>query len=138
MAIYFLFFLTMPNVSAYADADITEGYDENTEISVKGTVTEIMSEIRGPVILKLRTDKKVYNVVTAPRWFLSRQDLTFQTGAELEVTGSKYLGRDGILYLIAMQIKSPATGKTLQLRELRDKMCRPLWKKQGMGEKGRH
>ncbi len=75
---------------SHAETEITEGYDENTEITIRGTVIEIMHGMRGPVILKLKTGTKTYNVVTAPRWYLSRNAITFSIGTALEVTGSRY------------------------------------------------
>jgi hypothetical protein len=119
-----VFLLSMVSFS-YAGTEITEGYDENTEITIKGTVTEIMHEMRGPVILKLKTGIKTYNVVTAPGWYLSRNAITFSIGIALEVTGSRYFGRDGNLYVIARQIRDTETGRVTVLR---DSYCKPLWR----------
>lgn len=110
---------------SYAGTEITEGYDENTEITIKGTVTEVMHGMRGPVILKLKTATKTYNVVTAPRWYLSRNAITFIIGTALEITGSKYFAKDGNLYIIARQVKNPETGSVTVLR---DSYCKPLWR----------
>jgi hypothetical protein len=110
---------------AYAETDIREGYDENTEMIIKGTVAEITKGSRGPVILRLISGDRIFNVVTAPPWYLNREGITFQAGAELEITGSKYFGRDGSLYIIGKRIKNPQTGSVIILR---DKLCRPLWK----------
>lgn len=113
-----------PNLS-----DITEGYDENTEITIKGTLTEVFQGMRGPVILKIKTDTKTYNVVTAPRWYLFKNAITFSEGSKLEITGSKYFGRDGKLYIIVRQIKNSDTGGVIILR---DSYCRPFWRGHGM------
>ncbi|GEM_PF-453069 len=110
---------------SHAETEITEGYDENTEITIRGTVIEIMHGMRGPVILKLKTGTKTYNVVTAPRWYLSRNAITFSIGTALEVTGSRYFGRDGNLYVIARQIRDTETGSVTVLR---DSYCKPLWR----------
>jgi len=110
---------------SYAETEITEGYDENTEITIKGTITEIVQGMRGPVILILKIDSKTYNVVTAPRWYLSREAITFSSGSALEITGSKYFGRDGNIYIIVRQVKNPETGKVIILR---DSYCKPLWR----------
>ncbi len=117
---------------SYAESDIKEGYDENTEIMIKGTVAEIIQGKRGPVIVKVRTAGKTYNVVTAPRWYLSRESIAFNAGALLEITGSKYFGRDGNLYIISRQMKNPETGKVITFR---DSYCKPLWGKHRMHDR---
>lgn len=110
---------------SYAETEITEGYDENTEIIIRGTIAEIMHGIRVPIILKLKTGTKIYNVVTAPMWYLARNAITFSIGTTLEVTGSRYFGRDGNLYVIARQIRDAETGSVTVLR---DSYCKPLWR----------
>jgi len=119
-----LLLLSLSSLS-YAESEITEGYDENTEITIKGVAAEIINAMRGSVLIKIKTDTKTYNVVTAPRWYLSRNASAFNTVSAIEVTGSKYFARDGNLYIIARQIKNLETGKTIILRDTR---FRPLWR----------
>lgn len=115
--------------AAYAEeSDIKEGYDENTEITVKGTVIEAGRRTRGPVILKLKRGDKIYYIVTAPPWYLSKEGIVFTPGSEWEVKGSKYFGRDGRLYIVGRQLRGGGNGKELLLR---DSFCKPLW----MGKK---
>ena len=114
---------------AYAESDGKEGYDENTEIAVRGTVVEIVQRARGPVILRLKHDGRTYNVVTAPVWYLEQEGITFQTGSEWEIRGSKYFGRDGNLYLICRQMRNISSGMTIVLR---DSFCAPKWMGRGM------
>ena len=109
---------------ASAESDIKEGYDENTEINVSGTILEITPHTRGPVIVRLSSKGRVYNIKTAPLWYLAKENITFVTGAQIEVMGSKYVGTDGNLYLMARQIKDPTTGQIIMMR---DSACRPLW-----------
>ncbi len=111
--------------TSHGETEITEGYDENTEITVKGTVAEVIYGIRGPVILTLKTKVRAYRVVTAPRWYLLRNSIEFNEETPLEVTGSKYFARDGNLYIIARQLRDPVTGR---ITFLRDSFCKPLWK----------
>ncbi|MCL4455996.1 MAG: hypothetical protein M1147_02630 [Nitrospirae bacterium] len=118
--------------SAYAESDIKEGYDENTEITIKGTLIEMIHVKRGPVILRIKTSGKSYNVVTAPRWYLSRESITFSPDSVLEITGSKYYGADGNLYIIGRQIKNIETGKQIMLR---DSFCKPLWGRHKMHDR---
>ncbi|MCL4492724.1 MAG: hypothetical protein M1510_12660 [Nitrospirae bacterium] len=116
--------------SAHAASDVKEGYDENTEITVKGTVVEVMKGMMmGPVVVRLKFDSKIYNVVTAPPWYLSQKGISFRSGSEWEIKGSKYFGRDGNVYIIGRQLKNAGSGQALVLR---DTYCRPLW----MGHRG--
>jgi hypothetical protein len=111
---------------AFAEQLVSEGYDENTEIVIKGAVTEIDADgRRGPVVIRVASGSRIYNIATAPAWYLIKNDISFQIGENLEVMGSKYLSRDGIRYIIAKQIKNVATGNIINFR---DPQCRPLWR----------
>lgn len=109
---------------AYAEPDVKEGYDENTEITLKGTVATINAGARGPLILRLTATGRTYEVITAPPWYLEQENISFTPGLELEVTGSKYFGNDGSIYVVSGRIKFVSTGKELRLR---DSEYRPLW-----------
>jgi len=113
---------------AHAGADIAERYDENTEMTIKGSVIEIVHERRKPVVVKLNDGDNIYTIITAPAWYLSRESITFGSGDVLVVTGSRYFGRDGILYVIAKQVKNYETGTLFILRDSR----RPMWRGHGM------
>ena len=102
-----------------------EGYDENTEVTITGSVREVFREGPGPVIVRLAHGERVYNVLTAPPWYLAGQDIAFQPGLEIEVTGSKFLGRDGSVYLITRKLKETKTKREIILR---DDLLRPLWR----------
>ncbi|TAN40673.1 MAG: hypothetical protein EPN22_17075 [Nitrospirae bacterium] len=106
-----------------------EGYDENTEITLKGKIKETLSRSRGPVILIVAAEGKTYQVITGPPWYLAEQDISFKPDTAVEVTGSRYLSKDGVLYIIAKQIKYLDSDKTAQFR---DSSLKPLWKHQGM------
>lgn len=113
--------------SVHAGSDIKEGYDENTELRVKGKIAEIMPWKKGPLVLKLlATGNKTYALITAPPWYLNQQNISFSPGIEIEVIGSKYIDSDGAPYIIGSQIIFPATGNILPLR---DAACRPIWGK---------
>ncbi len=115
--------------AVYAESEVGEGYDENTEVAVKGTVREVRKDMRGPVIIILNSGNKDYRVVTAPPWYIAREGIGFKAGTSYEVTGSKYVSRDGNLYIIASRLKNLSTGKTTLLR---DSSCMPLWKRRMM------
>lgn len=120
--------------SAHAEENDRDGYDENTEITVSGTVLETFRDMPcggmrgcrgGPVIVKLRTKTRVYLVITAPFWYLKQQNIDFPAATPLEVSGSKFAGTDGNLYLIARSVRFAESGRTLPLR---DDAYIPLWR----------
>ncbi len=122
LASFLIFFLFS---TGYAESESEEGYDENTEITVKGTVREVVSRMRGPVTIILKSGKKDYRVVTAPPWYIAREGIEFKAGTFYEVTGSIYIARDGNLYIVASRLKNLSTG---MITPLRDSSCMPLWK----------
>jgi hypothetical protein len=120
--IVLLFLLSAGTASPY---EAEEGYDENTEMTLSGAVQDIVTGERGPVVIKVLYRGRIYNVITAPPWYLVRRNIVFRRGLEIEVTGSKVLGRDGALYLISRRLKEPKTGREVMLR---DDFLRPLWR----------
>jgi hypothetical protein len=107
-----------------AKAESMEGYDENTEMNVKGIIREVGSKgMHGPLIVKI-ANGKAYYIVTAPAWYLRTEKINFQVDSHVEITGSKYFGKDGQLYVIARKIKDTTTGKEIFLRDSR---CMPMW-----------
>lgn len=105
-------------------AESMEGYDENTEMNVKGIIKEVGSKgMHGPLIVKI-ANGKAYYIVTAPVWYLRTENINFQIDSNVEITGSKYFGKDGQLYVIARKIKDTTTGKEIFLRDSR---CMPMW-----------
>jgi hypothetical protein len=119
-----------------ADPDPGEGYDENTTVTTKGTVREVVSGQRGPVRIVLTAANADYTVITAPPWFLAQESVSFAKGASYEIKGSKLVSRDGALFLIAGTLKDLTTGKVTRLR---DENNRPLWRggRHRMGDQGR-
>ena len=124
--IIFLYISLSPFAYAASDPQEGEGYDENTEITLKGTIEEIISGKRGPVIFIINYKNKPFNIVTAPKWYLYRNNIELRTGMEVEITGSKFLGRDGTFYISARKIKFTENEKTI---ELRDSHCKPMWRR---------
>ncbi len=116
-----LFFIVQPS---HAETDLSEVYDENTELTISGKIIDIVLPKRGPAILKLSPGRMTYYVVTAPRWYLSQQDIVLNAGLMIEVKGSKYFGREGNVYIIGREIKCRQTGKKIILRDMHS---RPLW-----------
>lgn len=123
--LYIFFIIQTSN----ADTDLSDVYDENTEITITGAILDSAVSKRGPVIISLSPGRRVYYIVTAPSWFLLQQEVIFNSGLQIEVKGSKYYSRDGNIFIIARAIKIHTTGRKIILR---DKNFRPLWGRQGM------
>lgn len=105
-------------------AEISEGYDENTELTAMGTISEMEDGGKGPVLLRISRGPKNYMIVTAPRRYLAEEGIAFKAGEELQVTGSRYWSRDGQVYIVAKTVKRLTTGEVILLR---DEGCRPMW-----------
>lgn len=128
-------FSCAPLAVAAEESDDVPGYDENTEVTIKGVITDAGLYRRGPVVLMVKADAKAYQVVTAPRWYLAQEGIAFTAGEKIEVTGSKYYTKDGSLSLIAHTIKF--AGKTTAIA-FRDGSCNPLWKQHRRGHQMRN
>jgi hypothetical protein len=125
------------SAGAYAaESEVGEGYDENTTVTTKGTVLEVVSGQRGPVRIVLKAANAEYTIITAPPWYLAEQGVVFKTGDSYEVKGSKFISRDGALFLMAGTLKDLATKKVTNLR---DADHRPLWRggRRGMPSRDR-
>lgn len=114
---------------AYAENGVTEGYDENTEVTIRGTMKEVQTGMRGPLIVILQAGNKDYRVITGPQWYIAQQEIELTAGTSFEVTGSKYINRDGNLFIVASRLKNLSTGKIVPLR---DPFGMPLWRGRGM------
>ncbi len=85
---------------------------------------------------RLETGKETYTVLASPKWFWKDLSAEFPEGAEIRVRGSKTLGRDANLYIIAQKIRIGSSGRPM---DLRDDGGFPLWKGPqagGMGAPG--
>jgi hypothetical protein len=107
-----------------AESDLSEGYDENTEIRIAGKIIDVLHDRPGPVVIKLQYKAKVYDIITAPPWYLMQEGIVFQVGKDLEILGAKYISNQGTVSIISREIRDPLTGKTYVFR---DKTCRPHW-----------
>lgn len=92
------------------------GYDLNTVGNIKGKVSGIVIPDSGPVQLSLIVGKETYTVLTSPGWYWKDMDAGIREGAEVSVRGSKSMGKDGRLYIIAQEITITGSKKTLALR----------------------
>lgn len=103
------------------------GFDSNTVGEIKGAAFGFSIREKGPVSFKLIFAKETYTVLVSPfsAWNAEIRE-TLQEGAEVHVLGSKTLGVDGRLYMIAQQIAFPQTGKRISFRTEKGS---PLWER---------
>jgi hypothetical protein len=109
------------------------GFDPNTVGEVQGRAYEYAQPGSGPVRFRLDTGKETYTVLASPRWYWSDLSATISDGTEVWVRGSKSLGMDGNLYIIAQEVRLRPSGKLLVFR---DEDGYPLWKGPKMGAGG--
>ena len=143
LALSFIFYL--PSIS-WAEGDIQEniiltqsgikypgGYDLNTVGEIKGTLQKITIPENGPVQLHLLTVRETYTVLASPGWYWKDFTADIREGMEISVRGSKALGVDGNLYLIAERIRTLKSDKTIVLR---DDDGSPVWVSSKTGMSG--
>jgi hypothetical protein len=101
------------------------GFDPNTVGEVRGKAVHFWKPEKGPVRFKLVTGYETYIVLTCPPWYWDFQPVRIPEGSAVSVRGSKSVGRDGKLYIIAMEIQILSSGRLLPFR---GKDGIPLWK----------
>jgi hypothetical protein len=109
------------------------GFDPNTVGEVQGRAYGYAQPGSGPVRFRLDTGKETYTVLASPRWYWSDLGATISDGTEVWVRGSKSLGMDGNLYIVAQEVRLRPSGKLLVFR---DENGYPLWKGPKMGPGG--
>lgn len=102
-----------------------DGFDQNTIGEVRGRAFGLTRPGRGPVRFRLVSGRETYTVLACPPWMWSDLDVELPDGTEVRVTGSKSLGKDGNLYVIAQEMEFPGSGRSIAFRDARGL---PLWK----------
>jgi len=92
------------------------GYDPNTVGDVQGRISGIVIPESGPVRITLIADKETYTVLASPGWFWRDMNVTNPEGMDVNVRGSKTVGIDGNLYIIAQKINMIRLKKSLIFR----------------------
>jgi hypothetical protein len=109
------------------------GFDANTIGEVRGKASTPEFSAAGPVQFRLASERETYIVLASPKWFWNDLRIQFSEGRELRVRGSKSLGRDGKLYIIAQEIQILPDGKPMAFRGADG---HPLWKEAAAGSAG--
>ncbi|MHB8834099.1 MAG: hypothetical protein ACYC9Y_00060 [Candidatus Methylomirabilia bacterium] len=107
-----------------------DGYDINTAGEVRGTVLDLQVPDEGPVRFVVLGERERWVVLASPAWFWKSAKLRLARGDSVTVRGSKTLGSDGRLYLVAREILAAGDAPVLVLR---DRRGAPLW---GRGHRG--
>ena len=100
------------------------GFDVNTLGELWGRASRLEQPSKGPVRFRLDTDADSYTVLAAPAWYWRELKLDVPDGIELVVRGSKTVGTDGSLYVVAQEVRVATTGQVVALR---DRTGGPLW-----------
>jgi hypothetical protein len=106
------------------------GYDVNTAGEVRGTVLDFQVPDQGPVRFVVAGERERWVVLAAPGWFWRSAKVRLAVGDPVTVRGSKALGSDGTLYLVARELQHVGEAPVLVLRDRRGV---PLW---GSGHRG--
>ena len=109
------------------------GFDPNTVGEIRGKVYGYTVPASGPIQFHLDSGKETYIVLASPKWYWEDLGAPMYEGTEVRVRGSKSMGNDGRLYIIAQEMWILPSGKTLVLR---DDNGFPLWKGPKAGTRG--
>ena len=109
------------------------GFDPNTVGEVRGKAHGVYQSPGGPIQFRLEAGRETYVVLATPSWYWNDLGAKVSDGTEVRVRGSKSLGKDGNLYLIAQQMQVLSTGKTYAFR---DDDGYPFWKGPRTGTQG--
>jgi uncharacterized membrane protein YgcG len=112
-----------------------EGYDINTVGEVQGKVYGFVQPGKGPARFSIVSRRDTYTVFASPSWYWNDFGIKLKDGDVVQVIGSKSLGKDGNLYIIAQEVRVPASGQSLVFRGIDGT---PLWKPFGSGASGGH
>jgi hypothetical protein len=96
---------------------IARPYDPAKEITVQGTVEEVLTPQRGArmgVHLKVKTEAETFEVRLGPGWFQEQKHFSFKKGDQVSVTGATPATRTGQA-IIAREVKKG--GAVLELRD---------------------
>jgi len=123
-SLFFLFAILLLTNAKSAHA-MSIGYDENTEIVIRGTIKQCAAKPYMKLqCFTLQSGSRIFRVIVAPRWFVRRIALKLKDGEDVKVVGSKFFGRDGCLCLLARSIRFLSSGRNVVLR---DRSCKPVW-----------
>lgn len=101
------------------------GFDPNTVGEVQGMAYGLAQPQQGPVRFRLEAGKETYTVLASSGWYWKDLKTQLPDGSNVVVRGSKALGNDMQLYIVAQKIRLLDSGRSLVLR---NEAGKPLWK----------
>lgn len=105
--------------------DLEQGYDQNTVVTVTGTVVSLDEGADSdPVLAVIKTAGEPLSLVLGPRSFWQEQGLPLSPGDQISVRGSKAQGRDGVVYLLVQSFTRSGDGEETALRS---RSGHPVW-----------
>ena len=93
------------------------GFDPNTVGAVQGKASHFTRPEKGPVHFQLSSGRETFTVLASPAWYWNDSQLKVSDGTEVIVRGSKSYGKDGRLYIVAEEIRLPASSQAVSFRE---------------------
>jgi hypothetical protein len=139
LVLFSFLFLLYPQILHAQDNDVVlpesgihypGGFDTNTVGVVKGKVYAISYKDKGPVLFRLDSEKESYFIIASPLWYWKDLGANISDGTEIKIHGSKSLGKDGKLYIVAQEMEIVSSGK---IYAFRDDGGYPLWKGSASG-----
>ena len=109
------------------------GFDPNTVGEVQGRAFGLAQPQHGPVRFRLEAGNETYTVLASSNWYWKDLKAQLPDGSNVLVRGSKTLGNDMQLYIVAQKIRLLDSGRSLVLR---NEAGKPLWKGQAGGVLG--
>jgi len=109
------------------------GFDANTIGEVRGKASDPQIPASGPVQFRLTSERETYIVLASPKWYWNDLRVDLSAGKDVRVRGSKSLGKDGNLYIIAQELQVLPAGKSLTFR---GEDGYPFWKGAAAGSPG--
>ncbi len=109
------------------------GYDAASEVTVTGTVTEVIEPPDGNGLhLMVKTADEAVEVALGPKAFLDDHHYTFGAGDSLTIIGSRSSTHDMATMTNKVMIVARQITKGSETMTLRDENGRPEWAGQGM------
>ena len=110
------------------------GFDVNTVGVIRGKASDVTIPESGPVRFRVTAGRDVFTVLASPSWYWKDIKGSMVDGMDVQVRGSKTLGRDGNLYLIAQEVRVLDSNKVLVFR---GENGLPSWRGSGLPGEGR-
>ncbi len=113
-------------ISVYAFSGGMSPYSKDSFVTKDGVVAKVESSSFNPVMgqtglhLKMRTSSGMYIVHVAPQWYIDNEEITFNVGDNITVSGSEFYANKGKIAgrnIYAATIVSPSLSTPLEVRD---------------------